>query len=291
MGLDNNIVDSHVHIWTSDTKRYPLAAGFTTADMWTPSFTPEDLLTHCRRSGVNRINLVQMTWYGLDHTYILDVIASDPDHFVGTGMVPAVTDITLADQGDAMVALARGGIYAFRVRGGSARPPINDKMDWMDHPGYARMFEAGAEHNLAISFLMDPRDIPEVDAMCTRFPETPVIIDHLGRTHATGGPISDNDLQALCRMARHPKVMVKVGAFYAGGRLPPYSDLLHTIERVVDTFGPERCMWESDSPLQLNSPHTYDDSVALIRDHADFLSRSDKEQLLVKTAEDFFFNR
>ena len=32
-------------------------------------------------------------------------------------------------------------------------------------------------------------------------------------------------------------------------------------------------------------------SIALIRDHADFLGDGDKEQILVKTAEDFFFNR
>ncbi len=37
--------------------------------------------------------------------------------------------------------------------------------------------------------------------------------------------------------------------------------------------------------------HTYDASLALIRDHADFLSPSDKEHLLVTTAEKFFFDR
>ena len=135
MGLDQGIVDAHVHIWTPDTERYPLAPGFTAEDMWTPSFTAEDLLSHCRPSGVDRINLVQMTWYGLDHSYILDVIASDPKRFCGTGMVPAVSDITLADQGDAMVALSRGGIHAFRVRGRSARPGINDGRSGWTTPG------------------------------------------------------------------------------------------------------------------------------------------------------------
>ena len=211
MGLDLGIVDAHVHIWTSDTERYPLAPGFTASDMWTPSFNAEELLDHCRPSGVDRINLVQMTWYGLDHSYILDTIAADPARFCGTGMVPAVSDITLADQGDAMVALSEGGIYAFRVRGRTARPGINDGPQWMDHPGYARMFEAAAEHNLAISFLLDPEDLPEVDRMCARHPDTPVIIDHLARSHASGGPVKDEDLQALCRMARHRSVMVKVG--------------------------------------------------------------------------------
>ena len=41
-GLD--IVDSHVHVWTPDTKTYPLAPGFTVKDFWFPSFSKDDLL-------------------------------------------------------------------------------------------------------------------------------------------------------------------------------------------------------------------------------------------------------
>ncbi|MXZ34319.1 MAG: amidohydrolase, partial [Acidobacteria bacterium] len=38
-------------------------------------------------------------------------------------------------------------------------------------------------------------------------------------------------------------------------------------------------------------PHGIEPAVALIRDHADFLSPADKEQILIKTADDFFFKR
>ena len=292
MAALENIVDAHVHIWSPDTDKYPLATGFGPKDPWFPSFTAEELLEHCRPSGVSRINLVQITWYGLDHSYIVDVIARDPEHFVGTGMVPAVTDVTLAEPDAIMVALAHQGIYAFRVRGRSSRTHLKkDRPRWLDHPGYEKMFSAGAENNLALSFLMDPEDIGELDRMCARYPDTPVIIDHMARVHASGGAFPDEDVDALCRMAIHKKVMVKVGAFYAGDRQPPYLDLLPLVRRIVEAFGPERCMWESDSPLQTMPPHTYEPGLALIRDHADFLSASDKEQVLVKTAEDFFFKR
>ena len=83
--------------------------------------------------------------------------------------------------------------------------------------------------------------------------------------------------------------MVKIGAFYAfGAKREPYTDLLPLIRRVVTAFGPERCMWESDCPYQVQKPHTYAASVALIRDHADFLSATDKEQILFRTAYGFF---
>ena len=83
--------------------------------------------------------------------------------------------------------------------------------------------------------------------------------------------------------------MVKVSAFYAlGKKSPPYDDLETLIRRVYEVFGSERLMWASDCPFQVVN-QTYEDSIALVRDGLDFLSEADKEQILRKTAEDFFF--
>ena len=284
------VFDAHVHVWTQSDK-YPLAPGFRPLDLWFPSFTPEDLFEHVRPAGVSRVNLVQMTWYGLDHSYIADIIAKEPGRFVGTGIVPAVTDVAGPSPDQTMIALAKRGIVAFRVRGRSTRPPLGDGPQWLDHHGYEKMFAAAAAYRLALSFLMSPADLPEVDRMCTRFPDAPVIIDHLCLIGGKGA-FPAEDVEALCRMARHKSVMLKVGAFYAlGAKKPPYLDLLPFIQRVVTAFGPERCMWESDSPLQTKPPQSYQAAVALIRDHARFLSQADREQVLYKTADQFFFQR
>jgi predicted TIM-barrel fold metal-dependent hydrolase len=284
------VFDAHVHVW-APPDRYTLAPGFKPSDLWFPSFTAEQLLEHAAPAGVTRINLVQMTWYGTDHTYIADLIARRPDRFVGTGIVPAITDAAGPAPDETMVALAKRGIVAFRVRGRSTRPPIGDGDLWMDHPGYEKMFAAAAAHRLGLSFLMSAPDIPELDRMCARFPEAPVIIDHLCLIGGKG-VFPEEQMQALCGMARHKNVMLKVGAFYGlGAKKPPYLDLLPLIERAVKAFGPERCMWESDAPLQARAPQSYQASVDLIREHARFLSPADREQILFKTADDFFFRR
>jgi predicted TIM-barrel fold metal-dependent hydrolase len=124
--------------------------------------------------------------------------------------------------------------------------------------------------------------------MCTRFPGTTVIIDHLGRIGTTG-TIRPEDVDALCALAKHPKLLVKVGAFYALGRkTPPYLDLAPLIARVVTAFGARRCMWESDCPFQVVS-QKYTDSLELVRDRLEFLSKEDKEWLLWRTAEKTLF--
>ena len=290
--IEGRIIDAHVHIWSADTKKYPLMPGFTANDFWYPSYSAEEVLAHGRPAGINRTNLVQMTWYGTDHTYIIDVIKKYPGQFVGTGIVAAVTDVSLADPGRQMTALAEDGIYAFRIRGKSTRPELGDGVRWLDHPGYHTMFQTGAEHNLALSFLMTPGDIPELDRMCTKHPETPVIIDHLCILRPKDGKLVEEEVKAFLAMAKHKRVMVKVGAFYAlGKKTPPYTDMLPLIKRVVEAYGPERCMWESDAPKQDKNGHTFQAAVDTIKQHADFLSRSDKEQILVRTAENFFFKR
>ena len=286
-----SVVDAHVHIWTNDTTKYPLADGFSVKNLWYPSFSAEHLMQLGEAAGVHRFNLVQMTWYGLDHSYILDVIDRYPGRFVGTGIIPAVTDVSLASPDVTMIELSRKGVYAFRIRGKSSRPRFNDGPRWMDHPSYEKMFAAAAEHNLALSFLMDPVDLSEVDRMCTKFPETPVIIDHFSMV-GRNNTFVESEIQQLCDMARHRRVMLKIGAFYAlGSKTPPYLDMLPLIRRVVDAFGPERCMWESDSPKQTKDGNSMAAAVDIIRKHAQFLSDSDKEQILVKTAEKFFFER
>jgi predicted TIM-barrel fold metal-dependent hydrolase len=152
------------------------------------------------------------------------------------------------------------------------------------------MFETAAQTGQALSCLVDPNAFGEIDRMCGRFPKTSVIIDHLGRIGAgRDGAIRAADVDALCALARHPRVYIKVGAFYAlGKKTPPYTDLSPLIRRVVQAFGPGRCMWESDSPFQV-ATHRYLDSLALIRDHLDFLTRDDCDWLLFRTAEQTLF--
>jgi predicted TIM-barrel fold metal-dependent hydrolase len=274
-------IDAHSHIWTPDLAHYPLAAGFTVENMNPRSFTAEELLALCRPAGVGRVNLIQMSFYQFDNAYMLDMIKLYPERFVGT----AIVDPLGPDPGAAMKALLPKGVRAFRITPGYSKlPPAH----WLEPPGYASMFATAARTGQVLSCLIDPTAFAEVDRMCTRFPDTPVIIDHLGRI-GTSGTIEPRDVDALCALARHPRLLVKVGAFYAlGKKTPPYLDLAPLIQRVVAAFGARRCMWESDCPFQVVA-HKYTDSVELVRDRLNFLTADDRDWLLFRTAEQALF--
>jgi predicted TIM-barrel fold metal-dependent hydrolase len=276
-------IDAHSHIWTPDVGHYPLAPGFAVDDMKPRSFTAEELLAQCRPSGVGRVNLIQMSFYAFDNTYMLDMIKLYPDRFVGT----AIVDPLGPSPDKAMRELLPKGVRAFRIAPNFSKLPPNR---WLEPPGYAAMFQAAAQTGQALSCLIDPSGFAEVDRMCGRFPDTTVIIDHLGRI-GVSGTIEERDVDWLCALASHRRLLVKVGAFYAlGKKTSPYLDLAPTIERVVKAFGARRCMWESDCPFQVVS-QKYDDSIALIRDRLPFLTKDDKEWLLWRTAEQTLFKR
>jgi predicted TIM-barrel fold metal-dependent hydrolase len=274
-------IDAHSHIWTPDLAHYPLAPGFMVESMNPRSFTAEELLAQCRPSGVGRVNLIQMSFYAFDNSYMLDMIKLYTERFVGT----AIVDPLSPAPDKAMRDLLPRGVRAFRIAPNFSKlPPAR----WLEPPGYIAMFQAAAQTGQALSCLIDPSGFDEVDRMCKRFPETTVIIDHLGRIGASGR-IEDRDVDALCALAGHPRVLVKVGAFYAlGKKTPPYLDLAPMIERVVRAFGARRCMWETDCPFQVVS-QKYEDSIALVRDRLTFLTQDDEDWLLWRTAEQTLF--
>lgn len=285
-------VDAHIHVWSADLDRYPLAPGFAAADLWRPSFTPEEYFAYAPAG--TRVNLVQMTWYGLDHSYIADLIAEAPDTFVGTGVVAGVSDVSLAPPDKSMLALERRGIVAFRIRGASAQPKWEKPGRWLDQPGYERMFACGADRNLALAFLCGPADLPEIGRMCGRFPQTPVVIDHFGGVRVRGGAVDAAGLAALCGLAQFPRVMVKLGPLHGLGDGPyPFAEMRGLLRPVVAAFGAGRCMWESDSggPLWMEEPdRDYAASVALIAED-DAYSEAEKALLLGGTAASIFFDR
>ena len=275
-----SFIDAHAHIWTPDVGHYPLAKGFAVADMNPKSFTAEELLATCRPSGLGRINLIQMSYYAFDNAYMLDMIKLYPERFVGT----AIVDPLSPRPDEAMRALLPQGVRAFRIQPTYGNQP---SATWLEPPGYDTMFAVAAKTNQALSCLIDPTGFAEIDRMCRKHPDTTVIIDHLGRI-GIDGTIRDEDVNALCALAKHKKLLMKIGAFYAlGKKTPPYLDLAPLIQRVVKAFGPERCMWESDCPFQVVE-HKYADSIGLIS-RLEFLSKADREWLLWRTAERALF--
>ncbi len=278
LGLDNGYIDAHVHLWTDDFSKYPLAPGFKRSDLAVRRFTARNILAAAQPNSVQRIVLVQMSYYGFDNRLMLDTIARYPSRFRGI----AVIDVDQEDPAEMMRRLSRSGVRGFRI------VAVDPRAKPLDAPGLKRMFACGARENLAMCFLTGPELLPGIGALCAQFPQTPVVIDHMARI-GMNGSVRSRDVDALCGLAKYPRSMVKISAFYALGRKrPPHDDLAPLIQALHGAYGSSRLMWGSDSPFQLMH-ETYRDSITLVRDRLPFLSNVDKEQILRGSAERLFF--
>jgi predicted TIM-barrel fold metal-dependent hydrolase len=268
-------------VWTSEVDRYRLASGFKAAEMQPRSFTPEDLMSHARPAGVSRVVLIQMSYYGFDNSFMLDSMRKHPRMFSGV----AVVDHQAAELRAKMRELKERGVRGFRIH--PAAQPVDG---WLFSPQMAEMWRIGADENLAMCALINPEALLPLDRMCSKFPQTPVVIDHFARI-GMDGTVRPTDVDHLCRLARHERAHVKVSAFYAlGQKKSPYTDLGPMIRRLLDSYGRERLMWATDCPYQVENGHTYRDSIELIRSRLDFLSPDDRRWLLRDTAQRVFFS-
>jgi predicted TIM-barrel fold metal-dependent hydrolase len=275
----DNYIDAHVHVWKPADARFPYDPKYHGPKELPLIFTPEQLLSIAHTVGVRRIVLVQMSFYGTDNSYMLDAMKHYPSAFSGV----AVVDYDSPSLDEEMNRLQSLGIRGFRVTQGD-RP-----VGWLETANMRRMWRFAAEKKLAICPLVDPSALPSLDRMCAEFSDTIVVIDHMARI-GMAGAVRDQDVAALCNLSRHPHVRVKVSAFYAlGKKRAPFNDLAPLVHALYDAYGPQRLMWGSDSPYQVQPPFTYAESLNFVRNRLPFLRPEDKDWMLRKSAQTVFF--
>ncbi|KAL5123130.1 hypothetical protein HKD37_02G003779 [Glycine soja] len=133
------------------------------------------------------------------------------------------------------------------------------------------IFQRAGELNVPVGFMcMKGLDlhISEIEQLCTEFPSTVVLLDHLGFCKP---PINDEEglvFSQLLNLSRFPQehqlkyylvnktskmkkdVHVKFSALFRVSRAQfPYLDLSPLLSQVVSHFGANRVMWGSDFPF------------------------------------------
>ena len=277
---DSEWIDAHVHVWTPDTKTYPLSDSYKVSDMVPASFTPDELFSHCKPQRVTKIVLIQMSFYGFNNQYMLDCMEKHPGVFAG---------VVIVDENEPGLKMTMNSLAEKGVRGFRLYTDRDKASKWKDSVGMKEMWSHAAESGQSMCLLANPDALPFVNSMCEQYPKTRVVVDHFARIGVQGS-IDQAALDELCRLSKHDNVFVKTSAFYAlGQKKAPYKDLGPMIQRLVSEFGAKRLMWASDCPYQVIEGHNYADSIGLIRDQLDFLTSEDKQWMLRGTAERVFF--
>jgi L-fuconolactonase len=242
------IVDTHVHVFTDDRKRYPQIrdtprAGTipTIAEIgqteW-PLTTAEILLKSMAEAGVDKATLVQAYFvYEYDNRYTVDAARQHPDRFTAVAVLDPM-DPKSPDELERLVKLQ--GVTGLRFMRG--RLPASSLGEPATFPLWERL------QALGIPLSVNDRigEIAKVRKAMERYPAVKVAFEHAWG-HKVGLP-PYSVLDPLFELAENPNVYIKTAinniaaAREAGGT----AEALYT--RLVKIFGAKRIMWSSNYP-------------------------------------------
>ncbi len=270
-------IDAHQHFWRLSERM----------GAWPPpqlaaiyrDFYPEDLGADLHRNGVAATVLVQSMPNEDDTRYLLDL--SDRYSFICA--VVGWTDLKAHDAPQRIAALAAHP----KLRG--LRPMLQDLDDdgWIDDPALAPAVAAMLRHGLVFDALVLPRHLPALLAFARRFPQLPIVIDHLAKPVMQGQPDAQW-LRHMAQLAAEPQVQCKLsgmvteaGPGWTVGQLRPYA------QQVLQAFGPERVIWGSDWPV-LTLAAGYDAWVAASEQLLAHLDEAQRQAVFGLNAQRFY---
>ncbi|XP_010090670.2 uncharacterized protein LOC21400471 [Morus notabilis] len=241
---DPKIIDSHLHVWASPEEaadKFPYLPG---NEPTLPGNV--DFLLKCMgEADVDGALIVQPINHKFDHSLVTSVLKRYPSKFVGCCLADPSEDGSGVKQLERLV--SEDGYQA--VRFNPYLWPSGQKMT--NEVGKALFSKAG-ELGIPVGFMCMKGlslHISEIEELCTEFPRTVVLLDHLAFCKP---PTNDEESKAfpqLLNLSRFPQVYVKFSALFRVSRKPfPYEDLSHSLSQVVHTFGANRVMWGTDFP-------------------------------------------
>ena len=275
------IVDAHHHLWEFPDKTYR------TADLLSDmaqahrieSTVFVECKTHYRTEGPEALHSVgEMTFVNAqrDEAKALRATADVAAASVG------YADLRLADAVapvlDALIAESDGRMRSIRniavwhadptVRVSAATPPPRLLADPAFRAGFAYLARKG----LAFDAWLIHTQLDELHALAQTFGDTQVVLNHVGGP-LTVGPYAGQRAavfgewrNSMARLARLPNVAVKIGAFgmplfgfdFHLRPSPPDSETIAAavepyVTACLDLFGAQRCMFESNFPVDKGS--------------------------------------
>lgn len=261
------IVDSHTHVMSGDTERYPVRPDL--GHWFHGAGDVESLLAAMDVAGVDQAVLVQFVGgYAYDCSYAADAVAAGDGRL---GLCGAVDMFGPDPAGDLRALAAATPVRAVRLFGVGAEAPV-----WLADGRAAAVWAVAEATGVGVVATLWDRDLPALRPLVARHPGVPVAIDHCGFADFAAGA------EPLLALADLAAVHVKVSSHV----LAPLEDPADVVDLLAARFGADRLAWGSDFP---QSEGSYADMVALARRAARRLDDGARADFLGGTARRLWF--
>jgi len=257
------IFDTHAHVMSADTERYPHSPlrGGTRPPVPPMTFPVERLVAAMDAAGVARACLVQRaTLYGYDNSYMLHSVAAHPERFRSV----AVLDAQDPDAPEALARLVRErGLAGLRI----VAPRLDEHdTDWLASDQAMALWAAAADHALPVAVILyrlnNDAGRAAMLRVARRFTGLPIILDHCGVPHASTPETRWAASQGLDYAIEPPPGFGIADALDAFAELPHVHfkitdinferledmgyDLAAFVRQLAELVGEQRLVWGSD---------------------------------------------
>ena len=242
------IVDCHAHI--IDPDRFPFAEGAGYRPLSHERGTQETLEGALARHDVGHCLLVQPSCYGFDNRAMLHAMATSPGRFRGIAMVaPAVGEETLRK-------LAEAGVVGVRFN------LLSYDAEALRHPDTTGLLERIAALGWFAEVVAPEAQWPAIAPLLLDSGVS-ILVDHFGMPAIPRGRDRDG-FEAVLGLGRSGRAVVKLSTPHPLDLAREHWPLLDPIvAALLDSYGPERCVWGSDWPfLAAPEPPDYRDVLA-----------------------------
>lgn len=244
----SHLIDTHIHLY--DPRR-PNGIPWPPADdtvLYKPHL-PAEYSEIAKAAGVTGVVIVEASERLEDNQWVLNQVTGDPFYVALVGNI----DPYRKDFGQQLDRLRKDK----RFVGIRARNP--EPIDYLD-PQVLANFTKLQEANLALDILANGRGVEgvkEVDALAARLPDLRIIVDHVLGFDINGQPPSQEWLDAVASLAKHPNVYCKVSGLYQRCVQQPATQNLDHYRTVLDplwtNFGSKRLIYGSNWPCTKKS--------------------------------------
>ena len=256
------IIDPHHHLW-----KIPSPWGtYDLEDLWADTGSGhkvEQTVFIDARSGYRQDGPEHLKPIG--ESEFIAAVAEQSAKATGKSTIGAIVSHAHMKLGAAVEAVLVGHLEAGRGLFRGIRSSFPQDLD----ARFLESFDVLARLDLTFdNFSFDYTRLPDLAKLANAYPEVPIIVNHLGGKidpFATADEIA-NWRRCIDAVARAPNVVVKVGGAQqaAGSWEPPFH--MHRRERpigseelcellyryyihAIEAFGPDRCMFESNFPV------------------------------------------
>jgi predicted TIM-barrel fold metal-dependent hydrolase len=267
------VTDAQVHIWEVDRPDRPWPQPLRNQPQLPNGFGAAEMIAQMDSAGVDRAVIVPPTWIGENNSTAIEASLAYPGRFATMGRF----DPMRPDCAEAL-STWRQQPYMLGIRMTFRVPPYDQ---WLKENTIDHFWSACEEHGIPVMCLVSGV-VDQLEPIAAKHPGLSLIVDHMGCDLAAKGPAAFAMNPQLLALAKYPKVAVKTSSAPCFSADPyPYADIYPYLKQIIETFGPQRCLWGADF-TRLTS--TYPECLEHFKTGLDFLSEEDKEWILGKAA-------